>query len=128
MTAEAADHLARAGELLNLLERETLALQAGDVAALKALCFDKIGHLRQMEALLVALKAPARAGLQEQQRRSLAELLQRCRKRSQLNEALLNARLKRARNAVLVRRGPPSNYDARGGGGYEPNHQLRSVA
>ncbi|MDE0852871.1 MAG: hypothetical protein OSA97_00430 [Nevskia sp.] len=128
VTPQAASSVQGAGALLELLEREALALQAGDATALKAVCLDKLGYLRQLETLLAALKTPAGAALPDEQRRSLAELLRQCQQRSKANEALLNLRFNRARNALLAQRGPPSNYDARGGGSYETLRQLRSVA
>jgi flagellar biosynthesis/type III secretory pathway chaperone len=122
-----AGHLDRARALLGLLEQEYLVLKSGDGAALKAICFDKIGHLRQLEGLLVSLKTP-NAGMDTSERRTLAELLGQCLQRNQLNETLLHSRMHRVRQAMQLRRGAPAQYDARGGGNYEVQRTLRSVA
>jgi flagellar biosynthesis/type III secretory pathway chaperone len=127
MTADAAAHLDRARALLRLLEQEAHALRSGDAAALKAVCFDKIPHLRQLETLLAALGKGA-GGMDPQQRQALAALLQQCLQTTGANEALLHSRMKRARNALQQRRGFPANYDARGSGRYELQRTLRSVA
>jgi flagellar biosynthesis/type III secretory pathway chaperone len=127
MMADAAAHLDRARALLGLLEQEAHALRSGDGAALKAVCFDKIAHLRQLETLLAALGKGA-GGMDPQQRRALAALLQQCLQLTGVNEALLHSRMNRARNALQQRRGIPANYDASGSGRYELQRTLRSVA
>lgn len=127
MTTDAAAYLERARTLLGLLEQEAHALRSGDAAALKAVCFDKIAHLRQFETLLAAL-GKGSAAIDAEQRHTLAASLQQCLQLSGVNEALLHSRMNRARNALQQRRGIPANYDASGSGRYEIQRTLRSVA
>ena len=125
--SDAVAQLDHARALLGLLDQENLALRSGDAAALKAVCFDKLGHLRQLEILLAALGKGA-GGLDPEQRHSLAALLQQCLAATGLNEALLQSRMNRNRYVLQQRRGAPANYDASGSGRYEIQRTLRSVA
>lgn len=115
--------LAHSRELLALLDQEQRILQQGEAEALAAVCTAKAEQLRQLYRLLPALKSgPAAA------RRELQELVSQCQQRTRANEVLLNARMKRSRNALLAWRGAPGHYDGRGRGQYEAQQMMRSVA
>jgi flagellar biosynthesis/type III secretory pathway chaperone len=127
MSIDAEAQLARIHALLQLLQQEAVQLRACDAATLKALCFDKLAHLRHLDALLAALKTPG-ANIGTDQRRKLLELLRQCQQLTERNEALLHSRMNRGRAALQARRGAPAHYDAHGGGSYETQRRLRSIA
>ena len=129
MSAESAEtHLGNARMLLELLEQENQALQGGRPETLQAICRDKRVVLRRLDALLAVLNAAAGAVLDQMQRRTLRDLVQRCAERTHANEILLNARMVQTRKALQAWRGPAGNYDVNGQGRYESQWTVRSVA
>lgn len=124
MTADAPDApLGHAGALLALLEQEHQALQGGDPDRLLALCGEKSLCLRRLDTLRTSLPRLGPA-----QRERLRDLIGRCQRQTDANEALLNARASRAHSALQVRRGAPGRYDVSGRGQYEVQRNFRITA
>ncbi len=121
MTQPVETPLDLAGALLALLEQEHQALQGGDPDRLLALCRDKLLRLRQLDALRGAALNPSLGA-------SLRQLVERCQQQTALNEALLQARFNRSRNALATRRGAPGHYDMSGRGQYEAQRNFRIQA
>jgi hypothetical protein len=118
--------IADAGDFLALLERERAALQTGDAEGLAQTSRLKAQVLVRLGGMLGLLRQPA--AVESAQRQALRELVQRCARETQANEALLQARAGRTRRVLQALQGSPTNYDGRGLGRYGVGGLVRGAA
>ena len=121
-------HIADANNLLALLEQEREAVQTADHDRLSLVCREKAQALTRLGGLLAVLKHPAAAAVTPEQRAQLQDLLLRCLRETQANDALLEARASRTRRTLQALQGAPANYDGRGRGRYSFSGNLHGAA